>query len=143
MQKSTEVVAKKENIVWSWLLRASSALFSASTSPPLPVIVAISLKRFLKLPDSLVREIISYFPLSERADLLVFKPDNRLFLFQKGLHAELNVEQSTDTFIRLVTLDGPNNQNQARAMLAQHPLLAPKLMSMQREMDGSAARQFT
>lgn len=146
MKKSTEVVTKKENIVWSWLLRAYSALFSASISPPLPVIFAISLKRFLKLPDSLVREIISYFPLSERGDLLAFKPDNRLFLFQKDLLDVLNVEQSTETFIHLmtlVTLDGPDNQNQARAMLAQYPLLTPKLMSMQRKMDESAAaRQF-
>lgn len=142
MKKSTGVVAKRENMVWSWLLRASSALFSASTSPTLPVIVAISLKRFLKLQDSLAREIISYFPLTERGDLLAFKPDNRLFLFQKGLLDALNVEQSVDTFIHLITRGGEDNQNKAKAMLEQYPLLSPKLMFMQREMDGNAARQF-
>ncbi|MDP3705211.1 MAG: hypothetical protein Q8R24_04800, partial [Legionellaceae bacterium] len=142
MKQSTEVVAKKENIVWPWLLPASSAFFSASISPPLPVIGAISLKRFLNLPDSLVREIISYFPLSERGDLLAFKPNNRLFLFQKDLHAELNIEQSIDTFIHLMTLDGPDNQNQAHAMLTGYPLLASKLISMPREMHENAARQF-
>lgn len=147
MNESTDVIAKEESIVWSGLLHSYSALLSpdhtVSISPMSPIIIAISLKRFFRLPDSTVREIISYFPLSERSDLLRFKPNNRLFIFQENLRRALTVEQSVDIFIHMMTLDGPDNQKKAREMLDQHPEIANKLMSMPREMIGDAAQQFS
>ena len=138
MKKTTDVVAQKETSILSWLLRASAATF-----PQAPILVTLNLARIKALPDVMVREVVSYLPLSERANLFMLTKNKERSIFDEDLHERLAKEQLIDTFIHIMTLKRPGNLRKAEAMLKQYPQLADTLMSIHRKTHGDMAQQFS
>lgn len=80
------------------------------------------------LPNELIKEIVSYFSLAERAILLTLTHNKMLSIFHLKLHREIEEILLVEKCMYLAAREGENNQDLLQSMLEQYSALIEKLL---------------